>query len=58
MIHKTIREKRMNIDITPASIMDFHDVNCIVKEGHDKHSAALPHIFNKVDHVMPQPYFL
>ncbi len=48
----------MNIDITPASIMDFHDVNCIVKEGHDKHSAALPHIFNKVDHVMPQPYFL
>lgn len=47
----------MNISIEPASIDDHYAVNLIVGEGQEEHAEALPHIFNKVDHVMPECYF-
>ncbi|MFC3041462.1 GNAT family N-acetyltransferase [Virgibacillus xinjiangensis] len=47
----------MNISIGLARIGDHYAVNLIVKEGQDEHSVALPHIFNKVDQVMPVNYF-
>ncbi|WP_087974864.1 GNAT family N-acetyltransferase [Oceanobacillus rekensis] len=47
----------MNISIETARIGDHYAVNLIVKEGQDEHSEALPHIFNKVDQVMPESYF-
>jgi ribosomal protein S18 acetylase RimI-like enzyme len=47
----------MNISIDTARICDHYAVNWIVKEGQDEHSEALPHIFNKVDQVMPESYF-
>lgn len=47
----------MNTSIEPASIEDHNAVNLIVDEGQDEHAEALPHIFNKVDHVMPESYF-
>ncbi|MFD1173920.1 GNAT family N-acetyltransferase [Oceanobacillus picturae] len=47
----------MNISIDKARIGDHYAVNLIVKEGQDEHSEALPHIFNKVDQVMPESYF-
>ena len=47
----------MNILIDTATFEDYYAVNLIVKEGQDEHSEALPHIFNKVDIVMPESYF-
>lgn len=47
----------MNISIDTAKIGDHYAVNLIVKEGQYEHSEALPHIFNKVDQVMPESYF-
>lgn len=47
----------MDINLGIAHIDDFKDINLIVKEGHDEHSDALPHIFSKVDQVMPESYF-
>lgn len=47
----------MNISINTASIEDYYAVNLIVDEGQDEHAEALPHIFNKVDQVMPESYF-
>ncbi|WP_462413224.1 GNAT family N-acetyltransferase [Neobacillus sp. Marseille-QA0830] len=47
----------MNIEVVLANIRDFDAVNLIVKEGQDEHSEALPHIFQKVDQVMPSTYF-
>ena len=37
----------MRINIESASLDDFNAVNLIVKEGHDEHSEALPHIFKR-----------
>lgn len=48
---------RMEISLGLANIDDFTDINLIVKEGHDEHSEALPHVFTKVDQVMPESYF-
>ncbi|MDZ5473062.1 GNAT family N-acetyltransferase [Bacillus sp. 31A1R] len=45
----------MNIRL--ATIEDYAYVNEIVKEGHDEHAEALPHIFQKVVPVMPISYF-
>lgn len=47
----------MEINIKLASIDEFYDINLIVKDGQDEHSEALPYIFTKVDHVMPEGYF-
>ncbi len=47
----------MKLTISQATIDDFQEVNAIVKEGHDEHAEALPHIFKKVDYVMPASYF-
>ncbi|SES46307.1 GNAT family N-acetyltransferase [Psychrobacillus sp. OK032] len=48
----------MTINIMSAKIEDFKTINSIVKEGQDEHSEALPHIFQKVEQVMPDNYFL
>lgn len=37
----------MNLIIDTANTSDFYPVNSIVKEGHDEHAEALPHIFKK-----------
>lgn len=47
----------MKIEIQLADMNDFDEINLIVKEGQDEHSEALPHIFTKVDQVMPESYF-
>lgn len=47
----------MKIILETAEKRDFNDINSIVKEGHDEHAEALPHIFKKVDPVMPEAYF-
>ena len=47
----------MNISIDTASIGDHYAVNLIVDEGQVEHSEALPHIFSRVDQVMPESYF-
>lgn len=47
----------MEIRIEVADLNDFDAVNSVVKEGQDEHSEALPHIFKKVDQVMPDTYF-
>lgn len=47
----------MDIKIDFATIADFDSINSIVKEGHDQHFRALPHIFRKVEQVMPYDYF-
>lgn len=47
----------MEVNIESANIDDFFEINSIVKEGQDEHSEALPHIFSKVDQVMPESYF-
>jgi ribosomal protein S18 acetylase RimI-like enzyme len=47
----------MNISIETASLGDHYAVHLRVKEGQDEHSEALPHIFKKVDQVMPGSYF-
>lgn len=47
----------MDIFIDVATIADFDFINSIVKEGHDEHFHALPHIFRKVEQVMPYEYF-
>ena len=47
----------MDILVTTATYEDYDAVNIIVKEGQDEHAEALPHIFNKVDNVMPESYF-
>lgn len=47
----------MKISIEPARMGDHHAVNLIVGEGQDEHAEALPHIFSKVDQVMPESYF-
>ncbi|WP_432355729.1 GNAT family N-acetyltransferase [Sporosarcina sp. A2] len=47
----------MDINLELANINDFNEINLIVKEGHDEHSDALPHIFSKVEQVMPESYF-
>lgn len=47
----------MNLIIDTANTSDFYAVNSIVKEGQDEHAEALPHIFKKIDQVMPESYF-
>lgn len=47
----------MKINIESASLEDFNAVNLIVKEGHDEHSEALPHVFKKVYQVMSKSYY-
>ena len=47
----------MKINIESASLDDFNAVNLIVKEGHDEHSEALPHVFKKVYQVMSKTYY-
>ncbi|MFJ8235832.1 GNAT family N-acetyltransferase [Ureibacillus sp. NPDC094379] len=47
----------MDILVEIATIEDFHAVNSIVKEGHEEHANAYPHIFKKVDEVMSEHYF-
>ncbi|MDM5334286.1 GNAT family N-acetyltransferase [Ureibacillus composti] len=47
----------MNISVEKARIEDFHAINFIVKEGHEEHANAHPHIFKKVDEVMSANYF-
>lgn len=47
----------MRILIERADISDFDGVNILVKEGHEEHSLALPHIFRQIDQVMPLEYF-
>jgi diamine N-acetyltransferase len=47
----------MNINIVKAQKSDFDGVNAIVKEGHDEHANALPHVFKQVEEVMPYSYF-
>lgn len=47
----------MNISVEIAKIEDFYAVNSIVKEGHEEHANAYPHIFKKVDEVMSAHYF-
>ena len=47
----------MSIAIETATIADFDEVNSIVKESQDEHHRALPHIFSRVDKVMPHDYF-
>ncbi|MEK4628632.1 MAG: GNAT family N-acetyltransferase [Solibacillus sp.] len=47
----------MNIHIVKAQKSDFHTVNSIVREGHDEHAIALPHVFKQVEEVMPYNYF-
>jgi diamine N-acetyltransferase len=47
----------MDLNIVFANLEDFNDVNMIVKEGQDEHAEALPHIFKKIDVVMPRSYF-
>lgn len=50
-------EKLVNIHIVKAQKSDFHTVNSIVREGHDEHAIALPHVFKQVEEVMPYNYF-
>jgi len=47
----------MSTSIESAIIEDLTDVNSIVKEGHDEHAEALPHIFKVVDRVMPESFY-
>jgi diamine N-acetyltransferase len=47
----------MNLIIDTANLSDIYAVNSIVKEGQDEHAEALPHIFKKIDQVMPESYF-
>lgn len=46
-----------NITIELATIQHFEQVNALVKEGHDEHVEALPHIFKDVQEVMPMSYY-
>ncbi|WP_042457261.1 GNAT family N-acetyltransferase [Neobacillus dielmonensis] len=48
----------MQVKIESANRKDFNAVNSIVKEGQDEHSEALPHIFCKVEQVMPESSFI
>lgn len=48
---------KMSIAIETATIADFDEVNSIVKESQEEHHRALPHIFSRVDQVMPHDYF-
>ncbi|PXW87512.1 acetyltransferase (GNAT) family protein [Pseudogracilibacillus auburnensis] len=47
----------VEVNLEFANMDDFYDINLIVKEGQDEHSEVLPHIFSKVDQVMPESYF-
>ncbi|HWL23780.1 MAG TPA: GNAT family N-acetyltransferase [Ureibacillus sp.] len=47
----------MDITIGLATFEDYNAVNLIVKEGQDEHADAMPHIFKKIDQVMPEDYF-
>ncbi|GAB3059780.1 GNAT family N-acetyltransferase [Virgibacillus ainsalahensis] len=47
----------MNLIIDTATLEDYQQINLIVKEGQDEHAEALPHIFKKIDVVMPEEYF-
>lgn len=45
------------IIIEKATLQHFEAVNALVKEGHDEHVEALPHIFKEVQEVMSFSYF-
>ncbi|MFC2946938.1 GNAT family N-acetyltransferase [Virgibacillus sediminis] len=47
----------MTINIEIANKDDFKAVNSIIKEGHNEHAEALPHIFKDIDQVMPGKNF-
>ncbi|MEO4051872.1 GNAT family N-acetyltransferase [Solibacillus sp. CAU 1738] len=47
----------MKVNIIQATLQDFERINELVKEGHDEHVEALPHIFKPVQQVMPLSYF-
>lgn len=46
-----------NVTIEMATMQHFEEINALVKEGHDDHVEALPHIFKDVQEVMPLSYF-
>lgn len=52
-----VRKLCMNVIIETAKLEHYETVNEIVKEGHDEHALALPHLFKKVEHAMPRSYF-
>ncbi|MEI4770865.1 GNAT family N-acetyltransferase [Psychrobacillus sp. FJAT-51614] len=47
----------MKLSIEIANLSDLNEINAIVKAGHDDHAEALPHIFKKVEAVMPESYY-
>lgn len=51
------RKLCMNVIIEAAKLEHYETINEIVKQGHEEHALALPDIFKKVEHVMPESYY-
>ena len=47
----------MMLTIETAELSQYKLINEIVKEGHQEHVLALPHIFKQVENVMPESYY-